>query len=62
VREAQKDNNNRLIGYFEEEANGDIKVYDHNSRFRGTATDEGTFDHNHRRISQSKIPGLLLED
>lgn len=61
MRREIKDKNSRLIGYFKDTSDGDVEVYDHNSRFLGKATNEGTFDHNHRLVSQSNVPGLLLE-
>lgn len=61
MRRPIKDNNSVLIGYYKDMPNGDIEVYDQNSTFLGKATNEGTFDKNHKLITRSKEPGLLVE-
>lgn len=60
MREPIYDNDHTLIGYIKETSNGQ-EVFNKNSRLLGYVKEDGTYDKNNRRVSQSKVPGLLLE-
>lgn len=62
MRRPIKDKNSNLIGYYKDMSNGDIEVYDKNSSLLGKATNEGTFDKNHRLVMRGKEPGVLLNE
>lgn len=49
-----------IIGHIKR--NGEItEVYDRNMTYLGKCTPTGTYDKSNDRISQSQIPGLLLQ-
>jgi hypothetical protein len=59
-RQVIRDSYGKEIGYYVEQHNGDIKVYDNKTKYLGEARDDGTFDSYGKKISSSKEPGLLL--
>ena len=60
MKQQVKDNNSRLVGYIGTTNTGTV-VTDANNRLLGTTSKDGTFDRNHRKISQTPVPGLLLK-
>lgn len=61
MSEQIRDNLGRVIGRFERQPDGEVRVYDAIRRFLGHAGRNGTFDHLGRKISPNNVPGLLLK-
>jgi hypothetical protein len=60
MRQVIRDSYGKEIGYYQVQANGDIKVYDNKTHYLGEARDDGTFDSYGKKITSSKEPGLLI--
>jgi len=49
------------IGRFDTDSSGQIHVYNASGTYMGYVNKHGTFDKNGSLVSESQIPGILLE-
>lgn len=60
MRRPIQDADGRIIGYYENQSNGDVIVYNPQNRVIGKASKSGTCLYSGRRLSMKKEPGLLF--
>lgn len=61
ARDVIRDSSNRVLAFYEHRPNGEIAVYSSANQLLGTATEQGTFDAQRKKVSPAKDPGLLLK-